>query len=205
MVACTALGLPYQEGTDAPCDMSEIWCLFADAMETYTIGVQNTVNRTAVGVPMAKVEKNTEEVFVFNASALPGNIIDFDSVIVDNDNMADLTADNSRVFPRRAGIWNVVAAVEFEPDVTQTDVEISLLYSVGNVAIDTPSTVFIVPGPLTATVNIFGRLEVTAAELAGATVPSISMSFYWTGNAAKTDLTLLHADMHVFWVAEEIV
>jgi hypothetical protein len=184
--------------------MSEIWCQFADVMEEYTIGVQNTVNRTAVGVPMAKVEKNIEEVFVYNASDLPGLVIDFDSVVVDNDNMADLTADNSRVFPRRAGAWGVIAAVEFLPDVTQTDVEITILYSVGNVTLDTPSTVFVVPGPYTATVNIFGRLVIPSADLAGPTVPSVSLSFFWTGNAAKTDLTVLHADMHVFWVSEVI-
>lgn len=204
MVACTPLGLPYQEGTDPPCDMSEIWCLFTDVLEAYTIGIQNIVNRTAVGVPMAKVARNTETTYVFNGAALPGNVIMFDGVIVDNDNMADLTSDSSRVFPRRAGIWDIVATVVFEPDVAQTDVEIYLLYSVGNVRIDTQSTIFLVPGPVKATVNIHGRVEVTAAELAGYTVPSISLAFYWMGNAPTTDLTIQYASMHVLWTAEEV-
>lgn len=204
MVACTALGLPYQEGTDAPCDMSEIWCLFADAMEAYSVGIQNIVNRTAVAVPMAKAAKNIVESYTYNASGEQGNFIAFDGVIVDNDDMANLVADNSRIFPRRPGLWDIAASVEFTPDVTQTDIEIYLIYSVGNVVIDTPATLFIVPGPVQAVVNIHGRVEVTAADLAGYTVPSISLGFFWTGNGAKTDLTVAYADMHVYWTAEEV-
>lgn len=97
----------YQEGTDAPCDLHEVWCRLAQTLDDRLTAVTNIVNRSARIVPAAMIGVRGTTPFEY-ATATP---ISFDSVTVDTDNMVNLDVSPIEITPTRAGIYNVSASV----------------------------------------------------------------------------------------------
>lgn len=203
MVACTTdFDLPYQEGTDRPCDLPEIWCRFADLVEAQLLVVENIVNRTAVGVPFAKVTKTSTTTYPI--PALPGTdmfAVQFDSVVVDNDNMVDLSSDPLHVFVKRPGIYQVDAVI-----VASTSVVATMI--VGD-AVPTMNS----GGVYDHDINVYWRqdsayihefmlVNIPTAAFVGPELPFFGLNT-GTGTGPNADLIVTAADMTVTWVAEE--
>jgi len=201
VVACTTLGLPYQQGTDAPCDLSEVWCLFADVVESALIVTDNIVNRTAVGVPFAKVAKTTTTVFPVQAFGFVDVSIPFDTVFADNDNMVDLSGDNLRVLPTRAGIYQVDAMITCIPELlTQRPFATIVNYPF---QIFPPAVgVFYNNLSQTCNVHVTTMHEFNSTDFLEASPPSFSLILSTQLVPAFSDITVFAADMTVTWMAE---
>jgi len=108
MVAFTStFALPYQQGTDAPCDAPEVWCDFTDELDSLLFGFDQTLGRLTPTIPMAKVVVNN----TFQLFGSP-TVVEFDTVEFDTDNMVDLDRINSKVVPRRNGTYYCVVTGE---------------------------------------------------------------------------------------------
>lgn len=211
MVACTTLGLPYQEGTDRPCDLTETWCTFADVVETYLIDIDNIALRTATGVPMAKVVRLTEQQFAIGAFGYVNDVISFDTLLVDNDNMVDLASDQVRIFPTRAGVYELDAMVNCFPSQLASKARALISYSpyleaVTAIASSIPNAdVWYNNINQTVHIHVFGTVEVTAAELAGTTRPSFTLNVDTGGTGPiPNSLRVISATMSVMWTTDEV-
>lgn len=108
MTTCTPIyQLPVVEGTDRPCDFDDFSCDFTAAVETQLDSLDAIVRRTVTTVPMAWVSSSTPQTKTF-AAADPS--VTFDAVIVDTDNMVDLTTSNGITIktPGMYYIWTYV-------------------------------------------------------------------------------------------------
>ena len=214
--------LPYFECTDSPClntgtvcEPSTVFCDLADKLETIVTGFDLTVNRTATGVPFAKVALTSPQVQPVTSGTFAFRI-NWDAVLADNDDMVNLDSDAQFVKINRPGIWWVELYVSGNPANTNDNHLNSYVITRGPTVNSIPGTV------LTQSTNRFrtnmaitfpGQVqnraayafEVTAADLAlvgtidiGAVVSSTLV--------APTDgeLTINSAQMNVYWTAEEI-
>lgn len=203
MVACTTeYDLPYQEGADAPCDLVPIWCQFADIIETQLVALDNIVNRTAVGVPFAKVTKTSTT--TYPVPAQPGIdqfAIAFDSVVMDNDNMVNLPADPLHVYVQRPGIYQVDAVVVASASIVGSMIEATIFPRLGFL------------NPYSHDVDVYWRqdsayvhefliINVPATAFTAPTPPSFGLQF-GTGAGPTPNLVVTAADMTVTWVADE--
>jgi hypothetical protein len=200
MVACTTLGLPYQEGTDAPCDLVETWCLFADVVEANLIASANVVGRTFTAVPFAKISSETSTA----VSADTEEAIAFDSLEADTDNMVNLAADPHRVFPQRPGVYMIVATIAVENPTVNAIPELDVRYFNGTSFVFESD--FVQVG---ATANLgsyfvhsISTFEVTAAHLASVGRPYFVAAI--VSNAVAPGIVVATAQMAVTWVAEEV-
>lgn len=115
-------GLPYQVGSDPPCfgpgtgcdNLESIWCDFAALVEAQLDAVDDVVARTATSIPMAGVSL-TFPAGQPDPSALPpaGQIIPFDTVMFDTDNMVVQDTDGFFITPRRNGVYLVAVNIFF--------------------------------------------------------------------------------------------
>lgn len=96
MVACTPnCLLPYQEGSDAPCDLSDVWCDFAAKIDANLVSLASVAART-VNVPMAVVSMSSPLTLgLYEWTDLP-----FDQVLVDVGDMVNLDVSQFGVFAR---------------------------------------------------------------------------------------------------------
>lgn len=103
MTTCTPLGLVYPDGSDRPCDADDVSCLFANGVESQLNSLDAIVQRTATSVPMVWIRAQTP--LVVDAAVLAAAVPVFDTVVVDTDNMADLTAEASSFTVNTTGIY----------------------------------------------------------------------------------------------------
>lgn len=88
MTACTPIyQLPYQTGSDRPCDAPDVWCDFAADVEAQLDTFDAIVDRTVDAIPMAQVRLTAP--YTFDSSLISGPV-PFDTVDVDTANMVDL-------------------------------------------------------------------------------------------------------------------
>lgn len=106
MPTCTPLyGLPYAEGSDAPCDIGETLCAFADAVETQLDLLDAVVDRVADTVPMVQVKLTTPLTTVSTGNT---NItVPFDTVSFDTADMVALADNPYRITLPRQGRYLV--------------------------------------------------------------------------------------------------
>ncbi len=104
MATCTPIyGLPVVEGSDRPCDVDDWSCNFATAVETQLEALDEVINRTFVTTPMAWVRSTTSVTQIVGiGGALQPN---FDTVVVDTDNMVDLNANAARILTQHGGMF----------------------------------------------------------------------------------------------------
>lgn len=202
MVACTPdFELPYQQGTDRPCDLSEVWCLFADVVEAQLLVVDNIVNRTAVGVPFAKILQLNEFVSPYDgAQNLAG--IPFDAIAADNDNMVDLPADPFHIYPRRPGIY----MLDFQATVsspTGNQIAATVRYQVANLYIESVTAAVGIRTTGSFYPHAVALFEVTAAHLLSEQ-PVFGAEIGFSDNSGTDDITITESEFTVTWIAEEV-
>lgn len=206
MVACAPWDLPYQEGTDAPCDLSAIWCQFAQVIEDQFAATDLVVNRTAVAVPFLKVAKLTTTEVTPPIGFEQAIGVAFDAVYADNDNMVDLTADAYRIYPRRPGVY-------FADGIAETSLETTFNYQPTVELTYGTSVVIDSEANSTGARTGFGlwyphtvlMFHVTAADLAGASAPYLRMTVSSTGSGTGAAFDCTGAELTVTWIADEVI
>lgn len=206
MVACTSLGLPYQEGSDAPCDFPEVWCNFTDILETQLQDIGSIINRTAVAVPFAKVIRDSFQVMTPNQDTLLINeAISWEGVKVDNDNMVDLSADPLHIYVRRPGIYMVdvfCRATPYVNGIALTNVNIELRTLESSTFVDHyVASRFTIPSVGTA-VHIVTMAEVTPSDFSTYVTPSFAATIAYGINSASIHVG--NNQFTVTWVAEAV-
>lgn len=128
MVACTPnCLLPYQEGTDRPCDLGDVWCEFAEKVDANLVSLSEVVQRT-VNIPMAVVSATELLTLAVGESS---NLL-FDQVLADTDDMVNLDVSQSAVFPRRPGTLYTYS-LHIEAETTDAATELRSYAYVGDV------------------------------------------------------------------------
>lgn len=110
MATCTSIyGIPVVIGSDSPCDIDDTICSIAGVVEEQLDRLDSLVARTAATVPMLKVAATIPQTFVTGIAdtSIPLN---FDTVLVDNDNMFD-SGRPSTITWNRTGIWLISANI----------------------------------------------------------------------------------------------
>jgi hypothetical protein len=88
MATCTPIYmLPYIECSDRPCDQSDTWCAFAEAVEIQLDRLDAIVDRVVDTIPQFEVSVGEYTFIGTNRN------VAFDAVGVDTDDMVDLTTD----------------------------------------------------------------------------------------------------------------
>lgn len=113
MTAYTPNGLPYQLGSDRPCDAPGVWCDLTAALETKLSAVDDTLGRLSPTVPMAKLTRSSQLDFPMTVLNNSQTVIPFEGVEVDTDNMADFSISPYSIRPRRAGTYFVTGWMQF--------------------------------------------------------------------------------------------
>lgn len=223
MVAYTSPDcLPYFECTDSPClntgtvcEPSTVFCDLADALETILNGFDLTVNRTATGVPFAKVALTSPQVETVSAGTFTFRI-NWDAVLADNDDMVNLDSDSEFIRITRPGVWWAELYVSGNP-VNLTDNALT------SYLIQRGPTVNFVPGTvLTEATSKFrsnisitspGQVQNRAAygfEVTEAYLATNGTFDIGAAVAARAvlnpgvPLTIDSAQLTVYWTAEEI-
>lgn len=223
MVAYTSPDcLPYFECTDSPClntgtvcEPSTVFCDLAADLEVILNGFDVTVNRTATGVPFAKVARTAPQVETVTSGTFAFRI-EWDAVLADNDDMVNLDADSEFVLINRPGIWWVELYVSGNPANTDDNALVSWIIQRGPTVSSIPGTVltrsasrfrtnFGITFPAEVQTRAAIAFEVTAADLAANgpfSVGAVTSSQLVVPTPAT--LTISYAEMTVYWTAEEI-
>jgi hypothetical protein len=208
--------LPFYECSDSPClntgtecDPSTVWCDMADQMEIVLNSFDSTVNRTGVGVPLAKVAMNNGQ--VTTATVPTSQQVIWDTVVMDNDNMVNLDADAQYVKINRPGIWWIELYVTGLPGSNQAGNNGNELTSeviqrpLTRLAVSTAQWIQGLNAiqPSTVQNRMAYGVQVTSAFLAANSTLDIGAYVTATGNAlADSFLTISYAEMTLYWTAE---
>lgn len=228
MVAYTSPDcLPYYECTDSPClntgtvcEPSNVFCDMTALLEVILNDFDDTVARTATGVPFAKVARSAEQVMSLD-DVQPFMQVAWDTVVVDNDNMVSLDTDNIYVKINRPGIWWIELYVAGIPNNNIAGSNFSELASYitqrGPTVGGIPGTVLsettakwrqnlisVQPG---STYNRLAfAMQISAADLAVNSTIDIAAVVGATGTITDdSTLTVSYAEMTVYWTAESTV
>lgn len=219
MVAYTSPScIPYFEGpediclnTGTVCDPSTVWCDMAAIIDAKLTEFDTIVSQSISSFPYAEVAiTDLPQTLDSGGSSGLSQIIVWDAVLGDSDNIIELGADPSTFFLRRSGIWAVRCAVTWRSSFAQTQVYLTLT-SAGTGKIPVPTFALFdriwveaVPDPgtiiggsrgLTTVFDMFFGFDTSTGPA------PISMSFNGFANAAFI-LTVEQAIMSVRWVAE---
>lgn len=105
MTTCTPIyGLPVVEGSDDPCDIDGWSCDFATAVESQLDALDAVVQRTSTTIPMVWIRRTTPYVSTVGSFSY---VPEFDTVVVDTDNMADLTTMSTGVTFNTPGVYQI--------------------------------------------------------------------------------------------------
>lgn len=113
MPTCTLVyGLPYIVGTDRPCDQSDTWCEFTSIVDDNLTRFDGIVDRTTDTIPMARVRMTVARTQATNPGGGTEQLIPFDTVDVDTNNMVNLTNDPFTITLPMFGVYFVYFTVE---------------------------------------------------------------------------------------------
>lgn len=113
MTAYTPNGLPYQLGSDRPCDAPGVWCDLTAALEAKLTTVDTTLGRLSPTVPMAKLTRSSQLDIPMTTLNNSQTVIPFEGVDIDTDNMADFSISPYSILPRRPGTYFVDGWMQF--------------------------------------------------------------------------------------------
>lgn len=204
MATCTPIyGLPYIECDDAPCDQSDVWCAFAEAVEAELDRLDNVVRRTADTIPMAKVSLSIPQ--VYNATT-SGSVIAFDTVDEDTDDMVNFLAAPGEIRPQRAGVYSVRCYIELGTTGSGSNSFIFQLQGAGpinnpTVLLPTPGNNPIIqfPDPAIANSMTYCLRGIWRVSLPDSRfIPTISYGSISPGATAN----LTRAEMDVVWMGD---
>lgn len=203
--------LPFFECTDSPClntgtvcEPSTVWCDMADQMEIVLNSFDSTAQRTGAGVPFAKVAMNNGQ--TTTATIPTSQQVFWDTVVLDNDNMVNLDADNAYVKINRPGIWWIELYVTGTPgtavgnEMSSSIVQRPLTVLTDSVAQWTTSLIAVTPNTIQN--RMAHTIQVTPAFLAANSTLDIGATVEATGTSLSGVLTIAHAEMTIYWTAE---
>lgn len=222
MVAYTITDcLPYFECSDSPClntgtvcEPSTVFCDLADSLEVILNSFDETVNRTATGVPFAKVALTSPQVETVTSGTFAFRI-NWDAVLADNDDMVNLDSDAQFVKITRPGIWWVELYVTGNPAESNDNHLNSYIIQRGPTVNSIPGTVLTqstarfrtnmtIVQPAQVQNRAAFAFEVTAAQLA--LVGSVDIGAVASSTLVVpvgAELRIDSAQMNVYWTAEE--
>lgn len=203
MVACTSLGYPCQEGADAPCDMSEIWCAFTAAVEADLAEIGEAAQRSVVSAPLAKVYVNNLEYATGDVAVEAA--VEFDAVFSDNDNMVDLASDPALIQFRRPGLYQIEANITgLSSEVGFGWEAVLVVRRFGLPNIEQRGSVYWRSG--TTTARAMGFVEIPAAAFVdGQPLPNVRLNIDFYDRVGGYTVTVTEADMSAAWFADEVV
>lgn len=212
MVAYTSPDcLPYFEcddsvclNTGTQCDPSTVWCDMTAILEARMNSFDSIASRTATQVPFFKVARRAEQLIDDSDFGEPyGMVIEWDTILADNDNMVNLDADNRGAVITRPGLWQFELYLVGHPPITVNNTLLGKI-RVNEISQAGGSGVWRLPGieaylragvmvPLSAaTLNTNGTTLINCrAEFSGAAAPDdivhviyAELTGYWMGDAA---------------------
>lgn len=102
MPTCTPIyGLPYPQGSDAPCDQSETWCGFAAAVDSELTRLDRVVDRVVDTIPQFQLS-----VAGYTFLDAGSRTVGFDTLGADTDDMVNLATDPFTAVINTPGRWH---------------------------------------------------------------------------------------------------
>lgn len=207
MVAYTSPDcLPYFECTDSPClntgttcEPSTVWCDLTALLEPRLNAFDDIRARTATAVPFAKVARFAQQ-FINVSVVNYDSLIQFDTVLADNDNMVDLDTDNRYVVIHRPGIYHYeVYMAGFPPPVVDNGFATRLSQGTGSsfASSETMWRSGVVYNRLAFTRNI----TQASIDAFGGFNMGVTADLY-TGSLGSGIVTVNYCEMTVYWVAD---
>lgn len=209
MVAYTSPDcLPYFECSDSAClntgtacEHSTVFCDLVALLDTRLTGFANVVARTNTAIPFAKVARTSNQEIDTNVVGYDNRVI-WDTVLADNFDMVDLTANPKEINIPEAGLWLVTGYVNGFPSVVVSNIfQMSLGSGVGTFQVEQDS---LYRGNFTSNYNnAVSQFELTPFQLAanGGKFP-ISMLVDLSGTIGDGIVTVQSAEMTVYWIGE---
>lgn len=209
MVAYTSPDcLPYFECADSPClntgtlcDPSTVWCDMTGLLENIMNGFDDVVSRTAEQVPFFKLARSTEQlVDQSDFGEEFALLIEWDTVLADNDNMVNLDADNRGAFINRSGLWQFELYVVGHPPQTVNNV-LSSNIRMNNDARAFGTGVWRTANEAYLRAGVIMSLPQSTLNSNGTTLINCRAEF--SGAAAPDDIVhVLYAELTGFWIGE---
>lgn len=201
MTATTAHGLIYQVGGDRPCDAPAAWCALTATLEAQLFATDQLIGRVDPTISMAKMTRDTDEVFVTSTSLIFP--IRFEGVEVDTDDMVDFGVSQFSIKPRRFGTYFVSASCS----ILSNDVDnLQLTLTRGAVLTNTTSATYnaqatetVSRGALTDPFNLK-----ISAHLSFESDDTVGFGVILNPLDSGT-LTLLYANISAYWVSDVAV
>lgn len=218
MVACTSqYNIPYLQGTDSLCantgtlcEPSTVWCDMAAILDGVFTAFDEVVASSIDSFPYAEVAVTTTPFTLTTGSAsLVSQLVTWDTVVGDSDNMVDLTANANTVTLRRSGIWNLRLSCVWRSSLADAQLTVSLghpgapkLTAIFSSEVETwveavadPGTIV---GGLMGLSNVLDQLYLV--NTATGTVPlTITLGLF---GAAPQTATIEQIALSLRWVAE---
>lgn len=184
--------LPYQVGTDRPCDSPEVWCDFVDLVDSKLSATGQILDRLTPAIPAAKL--------IRAASYLPATTFEpvaFDTVDFDTDNMVDFNRSVFDIRPRRTGTYLATAYVSMSGGGAAGTLVCSFI-GVGDFNSFIRTDCLRNPGGGTFYLRVTTPIQWTGVNFfSGEPLPS---GILLTVNPNATPFIILRAELAVYWV-----
>lgn len=202
MVAYTSTQLlPYQVGSDPPCDFDDVWCDFVELLETNFAATDLILGRVSPTRPVARVLRSTSlAVSGSFVVPLPWEAVDFDT-----DNSVNL-AENAFIVPvNRTGTYFVTGEAKVTGGTPADNMAIYLTSGfvdpAGSSASILATDFFRIPG---AGSNYFLRTAAYGVNRP-AFLSQVRLGMAFAQSTGTTSLTVLRASMSIYWVSDRFL
>lgn len=200
--------LPYFQCSDSAClntgttcEHSTVFCDLVNLLDTRLTGFANIVARTNTAIPFAKVARTSNQTIDTNTPGYDNRII-WDTVLADNYDMVDLTANPKEIRIPEAGLWLATAYVNGFPSVVVSNLfTVSIGSGLGTFQVEQDS---LYRGNFTSNYNnAVTQFQVTQANIntGGGSFP-ISVLADLQGTIGTGIVTVQTAELTVYWIAE---
>lgn len=207
MVAYTSPDcLPYFECTDSPClntgtvcEPSTVWCDLTALLEPRLNAFDTVVARTSTAVPFAKVARFAVQEIDISVAGYD-NLVQFDTVLADNDSMVDLDLDARFIMIDRPGIYSFeVYLAGLPPPVVDNGLNTYLSQGAGTV-ISSAQTMWR-SGVVYNRVAYSVSISQATIDASGSYNIGVAADLY-TGSVGSGILTVNYCELTAFWTAD---
>lgn len=196
MVAFTSTQLlPYQVGSDRPCDAPGVLCDFASLVDLKLLALDQILNRLEPAIPAAKLTLTTALLPTTTFEPIP-----FDGVEFDTDDMVNFSRSVFDILPQRTGVYFAVGYAEVTGGGgAGTPVSLGIGVTAYNIAVR--SDVLRNPGVGTYYLRSYATFEWTGVDFSGA---EVTTGVVMTVSPATTPFTISNATLAAYWVNDRV-